>query len=407
MTAKPQRALPTPLAPLPDFHSQAFHADPFASLAAVRAESPVYYLEAEFAAMWLITGFEEASEALRDPRLSAGAARHVAVRPGSEIFERLMPEHLLNSDPPDHTRLRRLISQAFTPRFVEQRRTRIQALADELIDAVASRGAMDFVADFALPLPIIVIAELLGVPATDRDLLKRWSELVFRALSRPASDDDLAQAERFAAYIDQLVSKKRAAPEDDLISRMVTVEDEGSRLSDREILSMIVLLIFAGHETTAKLLSNSLLALLSTPDQLALLTADPARIPAAVEELLRVCGPVLGVTPRFALEPIELGGQTINPGEMVMVCVGAANHDPQAFARPDQIDFERPAQKHLAFGRGIHFCVGAPLARLEAEIALATLLRRLPNIRLACAPHELAWEGNISLRGPVEIPVRF
>jgi cytochrome P450 len=401
-----------------DLYSDAFFANAYATFAQMRENDPVICqpgLDGE-TPIWFVTRYEEAETVLldderfvRDPRLGLPPdvlAEFEAEMPaGIEYVE----SHMLNRDGDDHKRLRRLVSKAFTPRMIEQLRPRIQEIADGLLDPVVAAGEMDLVSTFAFPLPITVIAELLGVPAADRDQFRVWSD----AFVTPALDPD-AQARfmqsmaEFVAYLHALFETRRADPRDDLVSALVAVEDGGDTLSETELTSMASLLIVAGHETTVSLIGNAVVALLANPRQLALVRADPSLMPRAVEELIRYDGPVERTLNRWATEDVELGGKTIRRGDSVVVILGAADHDPERFEAPDALDLtaERSA-RHLGFGRGSHFCLGAPLARLEAEVALETLLRRLPGMRLAVPLEELRWRPVPLFRSLEALPVAW
>jgi cytochrome P450 len=292
--------------------------------------------------------------------------------------------------------------------MIEQLRPRIQEIADELIDAAEPRGEMDLIDEFAFPLPITVIAELLGIPVADRDRFRHWSNAIVLPRTTPESLARLDEAvNEFVAYLRALFEQRRAAPRADLISALLQTEEGGDTLSEEELFSMVILLVLAGHETTVSLIGNAVLALLQNPDQRAAVERDPAKVPHAIEELLRYDGPVERTFYRWATTDVELRGQTIRKGEGVIVILGSANRDPSRFPDPDQLDFEREDVKHLAFGRGIHYCLGAPLARLEAEIALTTLLRRLPNLRLGMSVDDLRWRPVPLFRSLVSLRVAW
>jgi cytochrome P450 len=315
--------------------------------------------------------------------------------------------HMLNKDGDDHRRLRRLVTKAFTPRMVEQLRPRIQEITDGLIDAVEARGEMNLVDEFAFPLPITVIAELLGVPAADRDSFRTWSNAIVEPALGPEEGARFFELMgELVAYLHALFEERRAAPGDDLISALLQAEDGGDTLSEPELFSMVALLIVAGHETTVSLIGNAVLALLRHPDQLAELTRDPAGVAGAVEELIRYDGPVERALPRWAATDVELRGRTIRRGDSVIVVLGAADRDPGRFPGADRLDVTKePDTRHLGFGRGSHFCLGAPLARLEAEIALTTLIRRLPGLSLAVPADALAWRPVPLFRSLTALPV--
>jgi cytochrome P450 len=311
---------------------------------------------------------------------------------------------MLNTDPPDHTRLRKLVNRAFTARTVSRLRPRIVEITDGLLEELARAGEADLLEAFAFPLPITVICELLGIPGADRDRFREWSNVLVSA----AGPERIGRASaEMAEFLTDLVAAKRAAPTEDLLSGLVHVCYEGERLGMAELVSMAFLLLVAGHETTVNLIGNGMLALLRHPDQLAALRRDPSLLPNAVEEFLRYEGPVNLATLRFTTEPVALDGVEIPAGEFVLVSLLSANRDGTRFADPDTLDVRRPAGGHLAFGHGIHYCVGAPLARLEAEIAIGRLLERFGDIRLAADPATLSWRDSTLMRGLETLPVRF
>jgi cytochrome P450 len=394
-----------------DLYSDEFRAETYAVFARMRENDPVLRqpgLDGE-TPIWFVTRHDDVLRVLldderfvRDPELAGVAGEDL---PESFAF---IANHMLNKDGDDHRRLRRLVTKAFTPRMVEHLRPRIQEIADELIDAVESQGRMDLVDEFAFPLPMMVIAELLGIPHEDRDRFRAWSNaIVTPALSAEALAEFGEQMNAFVAYLRELFARRRAEPRDDLISALLQAEDAGDTLSEQELFSMVVLLIVAGHETTVNLIGNAALALLQHPEQRAALERDPALIPQAIEELLRYDGPVERALNRWATTDVELGGQTIRRGETMIVLLGSANRDSDRFADADTLDVTRPATKHLAFGRGSHYCLGAPLARLEGEVAVATLLRRLPGLRLDIAADDLRWRPVPLFRSLVALPVAW
>jgi cytochrome P450 len=355
---------------------------------------------------WLVTSYADARALLGDPRLSKDIGRALALGlfPAGTADSAASPlsAHMLHSDPPDHTRLRRLVNKAFTSRAVSRLRPRIELAADELLDAMPAAAPFDLVDAYAFPLPIIVICELLGVPAHDRDDFRVWTQ----AFVASAPPEDLAQAEQqITQYLTALIDAKRAAPADDLLSGLVHVSDQGSQLSGDEILKMAFLLLVAGFETTANLIANGVLALMRHPDQLALLRSDPSLLPNAVEEFLRFDGPVNLATVRFTTEPVLVGGTEIPAGQSVMISLLAANRDGNRFAGPDRLDITRPADGHVAFGHGIHYCVGAPLARLEGQIAIGRLFSRFPALTFAAEPETLRWRRSILMHGVASLPV--
>jgi cytochrome P450 len=399
-----------------DLYSDAFRATTYDTFARMRAEDPVLCQPGLDGTMiWFVTRHDDVVSVLldderfvRDPALAmdedAVKAWSAAMPQSFEFIE----HHMLNRDGEDHRRLRRLVTKAFTPRMVEQLRPRIQVIADELIDAVEARGGMDVVEQFAFPLPITVIAELLGIPTADRDRFRQWSNA---AVTPALTPEDVAEFGRlmaaFVAYLRDLFGRRRAEPADDLISALLRVSEGGDALSEQELFGMVVLLIVAGHETTVNLIANAVLALLQHPEQLDELRRDPTRVPAAVEECLRFDGPVERTLNRWAATEVELGGQTIRRGDAVIAIIGSADRDADRFPDADTLDIDREDTRHVAFGRGSHYCLGAPLARLEGEVALATLLRRLPNLRLAVEPEELRWRPVPLFRALAALPVAW
>ena len=396
-----------------DLYGTSFRADPYAVFEAMRRNDPVLRqpgFDGE-TMIWFVTRYEDVAAMLvderfvRDPRLAL-TREELGPPPPSAI--EAIDTHMLNRDGEDHRRLRRLVTKAFTPRMVEQLRPRIQAIADELLDAVEGRGAMDLSAEYAFPLPITVIAEMLGVPIADQDRFRTWSDaIVTPAIAPEELERFFEQMGEFVAYLQALFAERRAEPADDLISGLLRARDEGDELSEDELFGTVVLLIVAGHETTAGLIGNAVLNLLAHPDQLALVREDPGLLPGAIEELLRFEGPVERTLNRWATTDVEHDGQTIRRGELVILVLNAADRDPERFPEPDRLDVTRTDLRHLAFGRGSHYCLGAPLARLEAEIALETLFRRLPALRLAVRPDELEWRETPMFRRVVSLPVSW
>jgi cytochrome P450 len=389
-------------------------ADPHAFYARLRETSPVQRATLpDGQTVWLLTRYAEVEAAFAHPRLvkdrrNTRLPEELARRPARHDETRYNRSHMLNSDPPDHTRLRRLVSKAFTPRMVEQLRPRVQAIADALLDAVAGRGEMDLIDDYAFPLPITVIAEMLGIPAADRDQFRDWSDALLTAMPpMPALPAAVEAAEALRQYLEARLEERRRAPTEDLITGLLQAEEAGDKLDKEELQGMFDLLLVAGYETTANLIGSGTLALLQHPDQLAKLRADPSLMPSAVEELLRFCSPVAASTPRYAAEDVTLGGAVIPKGDMVLAVIAAANRDPARFPSPDVLDITRADNKHLTFGHGIHYCLGAPLARLEGEIAFGMLLSRMPDLRLGVPPEALTWRPSLVLRGLMKLPVIF
>ncbi len=403
-----------------DLISQDAKRHPAALFERLRAQAPLAYVSTfgGFGGAWIATTYDDAVAILKDPRFIRDVSK--VARPITDQAQRdaiaslaklfAWRRDMLQVDPPDHTRLRSLVSQAFTPRMIEQLRPRIQQIADGLLDAVQNRGQMDLIAEFALPLPITVISEMLGIPAPDRPRFRAWSQTLVNAsgdLAALAQDATIVAAvEAFLGYITGFLADKRAHPGADLTSDLIQAEEQGDALNETELISMIFLLIVAGHETTVNLIGNGTLALLEHPDQLRLLQSDPSLLPAAIEELLRYTPPVT-FTARWASEDVPLHGKVIHKGEIVVVSLAGADTDPQQFPDPDTLDLTREEKQNLAFGKGIHYCLGAPLARLEGQIAIGTLLRRLPQLRLACEPDQAVWNRGLGLRGLTSLPVAF
>jgi cytochrome P450 len=383
-------------------HGAAFTTDPYPVYADLRAQGPVHYVRtADSGDLWLVVGHEEARAALADPRLSKDWR---IVSPGFQGAP--ISAHMLDSDAPRHTRLRALVSREFTPRRVEALRPRVRAITDDLLDAMARARTADLVDALAFPLPMTVICELLGVPDLDREAFRGWSNDIVAGADPEA---EAAAVVAMSEYLIELIEDKRcSAPRDDLLSALIRTRDEGGdTLSPDELVGMAFLLLVAGHETTVNLIANGVLALLRHPSQLAALRAEPALLDGAVEEMLRYDGPIETATWRFTREPAVIGGTRIPAGEAVLVALAAADRDPGRFPSPDTFDIRRPAQGHLAFGHGAHYCLGAPLARMEGRIAVRGLLDRFPELALDTSPDLLSWRPGLLMRGVTRLPVRF
>ncbi|MFF7749451.1 cytochrome P450 [Streptomyces sp. NPDC007971] len=378
--------------------------DPHAVYARLREQGPVHRVRLPGSdagyATWLIVGYEEARAALADPRLAKDGGRIGA----TFLDEEMIGKHLLAADPPQHTRLRTLVTRAFTMRRVERLRPRIQQITDDLLDAVMPQGHADLIDALAFPLPITVICELLGVPDMDRAEFRKMSTEV---VAPTDGDTEYAAVVRLAEYLTELIEAKQAAgPTDDLLSDLIrTTAEDGDRLSAQELRGMAYLLLVAGHETTVNLIGNGVHALLTHPGQLAALRADTSLLDGAVEEMLRYEPPVQNATFRYAAEPLEIAGTAIGQGEHVVVGLTAAQRDGDRYGDPDRFDIRRDTRGHLAFGHGIHFCLGAPLARLEGRIAVGTLLERAPGLALDGPPGE--WLPGMLMRGMRSLPVRW
>jgi len=385
-----------------------FHSNPYPFYRALREEDPVHQSPLGF---WVCTRYDDAVMILRDPRFGReGMAKRMEARLGL-TQDTSRARDMLFQDPPDHTRLRALVSRAFTPRVVEVMRPHIQEIVDGLLDRVDGARAMDVIEDLAYPLPVTVICEMLGVPAADQDIFKSWSTDIARSLDAailPADSDAIPRGRDarlgLADYFRSLIATRRKDPKPDLLSALIAAEEEGNKLSEGELVSTCMLLLIAGHETTVNLIGNGLLALLQHPDQLRALRDDPGLIQTGVEELLRFDGPVQR-TGRMTTAEVEIGDKRIPRDSVVVSVIGAANRDPKQFADPDRLDVSRKDNRHIAFGFGIHFCLGAPLARLEGQIALGTLLRRMPKLALVSDVPE--WRESSTLRGLKSLPVTF
>lgn len=390
-----------------DLSNAAFIADPYPTYRQLREAVAPYWLAhgGPTGGMWLITRYQDVAAILKEAQTTKDTLRFT---PPEQVTP--FDHNMLSKDPPDHTRLRALANQAFTPGRVRDLEPRIEQIVDDLIDRARPQGGMEFMSGFALPLPVIVIAELLGVPPEDRDRFHAWSNRMVTGIDavRQTEADVKATEEASIAlsqYFADLVRQRRAQPRDDLISALITARDAHDRLSEDELIAMCMLLLIAGHETTVNLLGNGLLALLRHPVELARLKARPELIPTAVEEMLRYESPVQRATFRLTTGRIEIGGATIEQGQQVSAVIGAANRDPDQFPRPDVFDATRQPNRHLAFGLGIHFCLGAPLARTEARIGFTRLLSQLPGVRLVDETPD--WSPNTFFRGLRTLPVVF
>jgi cytochrome P450 len=390
-----------------------FVANPYPVYTRLREHHPVLYDEATD--HWLVSRYEDVNALLRDRRFGR-TYTHVAThaemgRPEEpqwhEPFWWLIRNGILDMEAPDHTRVRKLVSKAFTPRMVEGLKPTIQRIIDGLVDEVSGAGEMDLIKAIAEPLPVAVIAEMLGVPESDRHLLRPWSAEICLMYELNPSDDFARRAvrasEEFTAYLRALSRQRRADPQKDLISALALVVDEGDRLTESELIGTCVLLLNAGHEATVNVTGNGWWALFRNPDQLALLRGDHSLIPRAVEELMRYDTP-LQMFERWVLEEFDLHGQTVPRGAELGLLFGSANHDPTEFEHPDQLDITRSHNPHLSFGAGIHFCLGAPLARVELETSFGTLLRRLPGLELVEEPE---WKPAYIIRGLMQLLVKF
>ena len=383
--------------------------DPYPLYEALREQAPVTRVRMPSGVVsWMVTRYEDVRAALADPRLHKDYRELLELNPGVHLPPtgrvKALEANMLTRDPPDHTRLRKLVSKAFTPRRIEALRPRIGQITAGLLDAVDPGATVDLIEALAFPLPVTVICEMLGMPPQDHDDFRYWTQIL---IGTPGVADDVfaAAATGMFEYSTRLVASKRAHPGDDLLSALIQARDEGESLDENELLSTIFLLLAAGHDTTVNLIGTGTLALLTHPAQLAELRADPSLIPQAVEELLRYASPVNHATYRFATSDVEIGGTVIPQGDLVLVAISSANHDPGRFPAADAVDLDRDSSGHVAFGHGIHYCLGAPLARMEGEIAFGSLLERFPAIELAAPPESLRFRPGTLIRGLESLPV--
>ncbi|MFI0411633.1 cytochrome P450 [Actinomadura sp. 3N508] len=413
--------LSSPTSPLELFDEE-FMRDPYPRLAELRRSAAAHCVaQPNGLKKWIVTRYEDGRELLADPRLSKNMrigyglleknftdpdkrAEFLRESGSRRQFPRELAEHMLDSDPPDHTRLRRLVAKVFTARRVREMRPQISDLADELLGSVSRRTQIDLMGELAFPLPFTVICSLLGVPLTDREWFRKRSNLL---VSGTSSDNVRDAGSEVVEYLGRLIAAKRSDPADDLLSALIHTSDDGDQLNGTELMSMAYVLMVAGHETTVNLIGNGALALFEHPDQRALLASDPSLWPSAVEEILRFDGPNVSSTWRFTTEPIVVGDVKIPQGEFVTICLLSVCRDPERYEDPNRFDIRRANSKSLAFGHGIHHCIGAPLARLEGEVILSKLFERFPEMGLAIDADELKWRFSTMMRGLEELPVRL
>ncbi|WP_016698251.1 cytochrome P450 family protein [Actinoalloteichus spitiensis] len=391
-----------------------FFQDPHRVYEALRTTGPAHAVRLPSGLRaWVVTRYDEAKEALTTPSLSkdyrgfSSLFRHLDLPDGQTPAELAgsFAAQMVNMDPPEHTRLRKLVRQVFSPRMVVNLRPRVEAITTELLDEMESRTEVDLLASFAFPLPIRVICELLGIPHADADEFRRWSADVV-ANYGPA-DGTQSSINDMLAYLQHLIAEKRAHPGNDLLTDLIAARDGEDRLSEEELVAMSFLLVVAGHETTVNLIGNGMLHLMRHPDQLRALRNDLTMLPAAIEEVLRFEGPVHLASIRYATEEFRLGPARIGVGEIVLVSLLAGSRDDQCYSRPDEFDITRNASGHLAFGHGVHYCVGAAMARMEGEVAFSGLLRRFPNMSLGTPQSEIRWRKSTLVRALEELPVRL
>ncbi len=400
-----------------NFEDPVFNKNPELTFQKLRKNSPIQQivLGDEFP-VWLISTFDDAVSVLRDPRFikSPNNLRVFSNEPLKGKTKRassayiLRRFHMLAQDPPEHTRLRNFAQKAFTPKIIAGMRAQIEKITNELIDKIENNRKFDFIDDFAYQLPIIVIAELLGLPIEDREKIRKWSDVLIEVQVTEKNKQSIEEsADAFIDYLKNVFALHREKPRNDLISSFLRIQETDGQMSEEELYATIFLLIIAGHETTVNLISNGMYALLTHPEQLSLLKNTPKLIHSAVEEMLRYNGPVINSTLRLAAEDVFIGNITIKKGEGVLVAFLSANQDENKFENPLNFDITRKINKHLAFGYGIHFCIGAPLGRLECEIAISAILKRLPNLKLDSTVDSPKWRASNIIRGLDKFPVVF
>ncbi len=396
-----------------DVTDAAFKANPFPFYAQLRAEAPVFLVTLPRNQHgWLVTRYDDVLAVLKDERFvkdpkHAMSPEQLKKAPQLPALLKPFEQSLLRLDDPDHTRLRILVHKAFTPRRIEQMRDQIQDVTNDLLAKVEPGGSMDLIADFALPLPLVMIGRILGIPAKDNPEFHRWTRIL---LSGGINQNPLELASAmtsFTSYMREQIKERKTHPQDDLIMALVQAQEGSDLLSEDEILAMIFMLLSAGHETTVNLIGSGILALLEHPDQLTKLRNNSTLSKTAIEELVRFVCPAEMATERYTSEDLTIAGTTVPRGELVLAVIGSANRDAQHFDAPDSLDVARTNNKHLAFGQGIHYCLGAPLARLEGQIAIETLIQRMPALHLSSAPEHLRWRGGLILRGLEALPVSF
>ncbi|MGL5850171.1 MAG: cytochrome P450 family protein [Phycicoccus sp.] len=403
---------PQPVGPI-DVADPGFRADPFPTYARLRAESPVHVIKVRpLGKTRLVTRYDDVATAFRDERLvknprSAGVGGLVGgALPGPL---KALNSNLLSLDGADHDRLRALVHKVFTPRRIETMRDQAERLSHELLAAAAAKaertGSFDLVADYALPFPLTLIGRILGVPERDNDRFHAWTVALLSGTSVRSFVTSVPSVLAFLRYLRRLVAERTDDPRDDLISALATASADDDRLSPDEVLAMIILLLTAGHETTVNLIGTGTLTLLQNPGELARMRDDPAVVGTGIEELLRYVVPAETATPRWAGEDLEIAGTAVPRGSLVLLCIASANRDSTQFADPDRLDLTRDPNRHVAFGLGMHYCLGASLSRLEGSIAIPALLQAMPGLRLAVPAEHLPWRTGLVLRGVLSLPV--
>lgn len=401
-----------------DLYSPEFRKHSHEVFAAMRHSDPVFQqpgISDDFM-IWFVTSYAEVEQVLlndkifvRDPLLAFSQEEvEKFMGMGDPRLQEMLNNHMLNKEGESHRRLRSLVSKAFTPRVIQSMRPRIQQIADDLLDRVVERGRMELVSDYAFPLPITVIAELLSIPVEDRAKFRAWSNTFVRpALTTEEQQESFRMLQEMVAYLVNLIAARRANPGNDLLSDLIHAEEQGDHLSQGELFSMVNLLIVAGHETTVTFIGNAVLALLQHPADLERLKQHPESMPEAVEELLRYDSPVERALNRWVAQDVELGGKHLRRGDAIITIQASADRDETRFENPDRLDLDRSPNPHMAFGKGVHYCLGAPLARLEGEIALNTLFRRLPDIELDLPVEQLEYRDVPLFHSLVTLPVRW
>jgi cytochrome P450 PksS len=386
-----------------------FRSNPYPFYARLRKEQPVIQVTTPDGNLaWLITRYDDALNAFRDKRLSKDIANLGEKPPWVPKYFEPLARNMLDLDDPDHARLRTLVHKAFTPKLIETLRTSIENITEELIESAKRRGRMDLIAEFALPLPVAVISQMLGIPKREQDKFHRWSKtIVSSQSSKVGALKAIPSVISFLRYIRRLVRLRQMHPENDLTTAMIQAEEAGDRMNTDEMLAMIFLLLIAGHETTVNLIGNGMLALFAHPEQMEKLRADSSLVTSAVEEILRFDSPVEMATERYTKEKIEISGVAIPAGARVYVVIASANRDEQQFERAEQFDITRSNNRHLSFGIGTHYCLGAPLARMEGQIAITALLKHMGKLRLRVPYSEIRWRPGLVLRGVKALPVEF
>jgi cytochrome P450 PksS len=385
-----------------DLARPSFKANPYPFYARLRAENPVCRTTLLSQPAWLVTRYADAVSVLKDERL---VKDWLPKTRWLHWFAAPLTRHMLNQDGADHTRLRTLVHKAFTPHLIERLRERIQAVCDELLNDLPTSGRMDLMGGYALPLPLTIMGELLGISSQDRIRFHSLSRSSLSASTLISVLRSVPDQRLLTRHLRKLIARRRADPRDDLTSALIQTEEAGDKLNEGELVAMIFLLLIAGYETTVNLIGNGALALIQNPQQRELFEQNPALVESAIEELLRYTSPLDMASQRFAREDLTLGSANISQGHLVIVMLGSANHDDSQFRDPETLDLTREPNKHVAFGQAAHFCLGAPLARLEGQIALTTLFRRFPNLRLAESPERLRWRKSLIVRGVERLPV--